>query len=149
MYERMNVKVDVPKLDERRPSVINKPITLEYTISWIKAQNYDVVVEQELIKKVSRYPHAAFTAFVRNIQNHINVINKARQKDMLAQKQAEALQKRDLGVEKSEQELLSSLEEEFENVPSQDDYEEDYQPLVQEDDDEEGKSEGISEGETS
>lgn len=148
MYERTNVKVDVPKLDERRPSVINKPITLEYTISWIKAQNYDSVVEQELIKKVSRYPHAAFTAFVRNIQNHINVINKARQKDMLAQKQAEALQKRDLGVEKSEQELLSSLEEEFENGPIKDDYEEDYQPLVQEDDDE-GKSEGISEVETS
>lgn len=71
--ENINVKINIPGKEN---VVFKRPVYHEDMINWVKSQQYDDVLTEELVKLVSKYPINSFEHFKKNIQKHILSIRK-------------------------------------------------------------------------
>ena len=71
-------------MEGRRP--VKKHLTLTQAIDKIRSKEYDPFIEQELIKKINKYPQNTYEKFIRNINLQIERIQRSRNKKPLSNK---------------------------------------------------------------
>jgi len=72
MPEKMNVQVSNPN----KKTLFVKPLPYATLVRWIKNQDYDTHIEEELVKEISKYSSGAYKHFQKNIVNHVARIQK-------------------------------------------------------------------------
>lgn len=76
--EKLNFKIGIQGEDK----ISSKPpLTLAKAIALIKAKEYPKVIEDSLIKEISKQPRATFADFLKNIYTHMSKIQARKNKE--------------------------------------------------------------------
>jgi len=68
--ESLNLKLNATNSERKYCNF--KILTLEKMVKWIKSKNLDQEVEEELIKKVGKYPNSSLSSFMDNFSKHLS-----------------------------------------------------------------------------